>query len=87
MSTLAQLEIFFPTQGTLGAIKNNAANVNEILILQDKNIRPIPHFSKIDELKIKVGDLIRTGNQISKILNQNILVKYIRLTKQMFIFD
>ena len=66
LTTLAQLEIFFPTQGTLGAIKNNAANVNEILILQDKNIRPIPHFSKIDELKIQVGDLIRTGNQISK---------------------
>ena len=63
---MAQLEIFFPTQGTLGAIKNNAANVNEILILQDKDIRPIPHFSKIDELKIQVGDLIRTGNQISK---------------------
>ena len=35
LTTLAQLEIFFPTQGTLGAIKNNAANVNEILILQD----------------------------------------------------
>ena len=65
-STLAQLEIFFPIKGTLGAIKNNTANVNEILILQDKNIRPIPHFSKIDELKIQVGDLIRTGAQISK---------------------
>ena len=66
LTNLAQLEIFFPTQGTLGAIKNNAANINEILILQDKDIRSIPHFSKIEELKVKVGELIRTGNQISK---------------------
>ena len=64
-STLAQLEIFFPIKGTLGAIKNNTANVNEILILQDKDIRPVPHFSKLAELKVKVGELIRTGAQLS----------------------
>jgi DNA-directed RNA polymerase subunit beta' len=64
-STLAQLEIFFPIKGTLGAIKNNTANVNEILILQDKDIRPVPHFSKLTELKVKVGELIRTGTQLS----------------------
>jgi len=64
-STLAQLEIFFPIKVTLGAIKNNTANVNEILILQDKDIRPVPHFSKPTELKVKVGELIRTGTQLS----------------------
>ena len=46
-------------------MKNNTANVNEILILQDKDIRPVPHFSKLAELKVKVGELIRTGAQLS----------------------
>ena len=66
LSTLAQLEIFFPIKGTLGAIKNNTANVNEILILQDKDIRSVPHFSKPSEMNVKVGELIRTGTQLSK---------------------
>ena len=39
-STLAQLEIFLPTQGILSSINNNIANSTEILILQDKDIRP-----------------------------------------------
>jgi DNA-directed RNA polymerase subunit beta' len=66
LSTLAQLEIFLPIKGTLGAIKNNKANVNEVLILQDKDIQSVPHFSKPGRLNVKVGELIRIGKQLSK---------------------
>nr|YP_010736116.1 RNA polymerase b''-subunit [Phaeocystis rex]WEL35976.1 RNA polymerase b''-subunit [Phaeocystis rex] len=66
LSTLAQLEIFLPINGTLGAIKNNTTNVNELLILQDKNIRPVPHFSKPEKLNVKVGELVRIGTKLSE---------------------
>ena len=62
-SVLAQLEIFLPTDGTLIALNNKATN--EILILQNKDIRPIRHYSRIDELTIKTGDLIRTGDTVA----------------------
>ena len=66
LSTLAQLEIFLPINGTLGAIKTNTANINELLILQDKDIRSVPHFSKPEKLNVKVGELIRIGTKISE---------------------
>ena len=38
---LAQLEIFLPTSGILASTNSNIASAKEILILQDKDIRPI----------------------------------------------
>tara|TARA_B100000683_G_scaffold8301_1_gene9050 strand:- start:9057 stop:12851 length:3795 start_codon:yes stop_codon:yes gene_type:complete len=63
-STLAQLEFFYPTNGTIGAIKNSNVNSTEILVLQDKDIRSFSHNSTIDKLKDKVGNLVRAGEQI-----------------------
>ena len=64
-STLANLELFFPTSGKVGAVKNSSSNPTEILLLQDRDIRPFPHHSKLNELKVKVGNLIRAGEKIS----------------------
>jgi DNA-directed RNA polymerase subunit beta' len=64
-SALAHLELFFPTNGTIGAIKNNGATSKEILVLQDRDIRSFPHYSITNKLKVKVGSLVRAGEQIA----------------------
>ena len=86
-STLAQLEIFLPTQGILSSINNNIANSTEILILQDKDIRPVCHYSNDNILNVKVGDLVRAGTKITnevkseysgqvyKIDNKNVFIR------------
>ena len=51
---LAQLEIFLPTNGILASTNSNIASAKEILILQDKDIRPIYYNSKLDKLNVKV---------------------------------
>ena len=63
-SALAHLELFFPTNGTIGAIKNRNASATEILVLQDKDIRFFPHHSTVQKLTGKIGDLVRAGEQI-----------------------
>ena len=65
LSALAQVEIILPTQGTLTVINNTKNNSTEILILQDKDIKLIRHYSKITDLQVKIGDLIRTGSNIA----------------------
>ena len=63
---LAQLEIFLPTSGILASTNSNIASAKEILILQDKDIRPIYYNSKLDKLNVKVGDLIRAGSWLGE---------------------
>ncbi len=64
-STLAHIESFLPINGKIGSIKNNTANSTELLILQEKDIRSIPHCSDINKLKIKIGSLVRAGELIT----------------------
>jgi len=63
---LAQLEIFLPASGILASMNSSIASAKEILILQDKDIRPIHYNSKTDKLNVKVGDLIRAGSLLGK---------------------
>ena len=65
-STLAQLKIFLPNQGQLVRVNTNMANVKEALILHENDIRIIRHYSKVKDLNIKIGDLIRAGSQLTK---------------------
>nr|YP_010596512.1 RNA polymerase beta'' subunit [Chrysotila carterae]WAK83148.1 RNA polymerase beta'' subunit [Chrysotila carterae] len=65
-STLAYVELLIRTSGIAISIKPNSFSEEEVLILDDNYLKKVHHNLSPDQLRIKIGDLVRIGANLGK---------------------